>query len=152
MKNKNKTIINSHIRPYIKQDLLDWKTINEVAIKYWVVNNTINKYYNSKAFCFKIEDWVKKRRCTNCSIYRTLDNFHSNWNTEHSQCIFCRNRILKNRYIINKVTKWKEFREQTNERFKRNYAKWFINVKRCTKRRVKNILANNFRILWPKKK
>lgn len=133
-----------------EQCIINNWSIKDLARKYDVNYLDLQKYLQGNGFKNIEYKWQLYRRCRICKVYRTIDNYYkwSDW-YYYWACIKCETLVNRNRYKIWLNTKWDKFLEHFRQKRKKRYV-WIIknifNLKRNTKRRVKNILLNKFRI------
>jgi len=140
--------------PNFKKECIDfiikWWSLKAIAKKYNVRYIDLEKYINSKWFKNIEYKWIKYRRCNVCNIYREMKDFYkyNHWYYT-SACKQCELLKWRNRYRIKANVEWDKFLQKMRDKRKRFYEKYKLafNVRRNTRRRIKNILDNKFRIL-----
>lgn len=117
----------------------NWETPTNITKKYKIAFTELYKLRDkSRLFDYITEDWIYKRRCSNCMNNKpyTTEFFRKKWDRLQTTCKTCKSRIEKNKRIIDKrtgKTKTRKYKKRDRAEYQREYLS--KNKNRINKRR-----------------
>ncbi len=136
---KNKTHISWRHRSELKELYFKWQSSDTLADTFWYNRHFMREYFKSYATKNYMEDWVLKRRCSICKVWRPPTEYGKRGKYLQAECKICRALVRrnKNQILINTGKKQAQLdiRKLSWERHK-----WKQNLKRNVRSKVLKIL------------